>query len=350
MKYAGVIDCGTTNSRFSVVDECGDIIASGAAKIGVKDTAIHGTKEVLKKGLQALLEDTLSSAGIDVASLKFVMSSGMITSELGLMELPHLPAPVGLEDLAGQLVKLPRGADLDLGVDVYLIRGIKNRLDPERGASLSDAKLLDFMRGEETQMMGLLSLYGGGEFTTVVNLASHTKYIVIDPHDRVMGSVTTLSGQVYESLVTNSLISKSIVQGNRDDRIEDPVILHENMEKASAFAIEVVHDHGLLRSFLMPRFMDTLMWTDWRVRKRFLEACIIADDMKVVDAFPEFGFKVGKRVFLIGLEERCRLFESQFRNTAQGRDVETTIISSETDVRKLAIHGALAIAAKAGLW
>jgi len=49
MKYAGVIDCGTTNSRFSVVDECGDIIASGAAKIGVKDTAIHGTKEVLKK-------------------------------------------------------------------------------------------------------------------------------------------------------------------------------------------------------------------------------------------------------------------------------------------------------------
>jgi len=147
------------------------------------------------------------------------------------MELPHLPAPVGLEDLAGQLVKLPRGADLDLGVDVYLIRGIKNRLDPERGASLSDAKLLDFMRGEETQMMGLLSLYGGGEFTTVVNLASHTKYIVIDPHDRVMGSVTTLSGQVYESLVTNSLISKSIVQGNRDDRIEDPVILHENMEK-----------------------------------------------------------------------------------------------------------------------
>jgi len=181
MKYAGVIDCGTTNSRFSVVDECGDIIASGAAKIGVKDTAIHGTKEVLKKGLQALLEDTLSSAGIDVASLKFVMSSGMITSELGLMELPHLPAPVGLEDLAGQLVKLPRGADLDLGVDVYLIRGIKNRLDPERGASLSDAKLLDFMRGEETQMMGLLSLYGGASLQPVVNLASHTKYIVIDP-------------------------------------------------------------------------------------------------------------------------------------------------------------------------
>ncbi|GAB6277657.1 MAG: hypothetical protein SAMD01599839_21970 [Rectinema sp.] len=50
----------------------------------------------------------------------------------------------------------------------------------------------------------------------------------------------------------------------------------------------------------MPRFMDTLMWTDWRVRKRFLEACIVADDLKVLDAFPEFGFKVGDRVFLIG--------------------------------------------------
>lgn len=350
MKYAGVIDCGTTNSRFSVVDERGDIIASGAAKVGVKDTAIHGTKEVLKIGLKTLLEETLSSAGIDAASLKFVMSSGMITSELGLMELPHLPAPVGLEDLAGKLVKLPRGTDLDLGVDAYLVRGIKNRPDPEHGASLSDAKLLDFMRGEETQMMGLLSLYGGGEPTTVVNLASHTKYIAIDARDKVLGSVTTLSGQVYESLVNNSIVAKSIVPGNEDDRIEDPVILHENMEKASAFAVEAVHDHGLLRSFLMPRFMDTLMWTDWRVRKHFLEACIVADDMKVVGAFPEFGFEVGRRVFLIGLEERCRLFESQFRNTEQGRHAQMTIISSETDVRKLAIYGDLAIAAKARLW
>lgn len=349
MMYVGVIDCGTTNSRFSIVNERGEIIARGASKVGVKDSAVHGDKGVLKKGLKALLEQTFSSARIDKTNLKFIMSSGMITSELGLMELPHLPAPVGLWDLAGHLVKLPPSSDFDLGVETYLIRGIKNRIDPEPGAPLLDAKLLDFMRGEETQMMGLLALYGGGKPTTVVNLASHTKYIVIDAHDRVVGSVTTLSGQVYESLLSNSIIAKSIAPGNEDARVENPALLHENMEKAVEFAVEVVRDQGLLRSFLIPRFMDTLMCTDWRVRKRFLEACIVADDLKVLDAFPEFGFQVGERVFLIGPEERCRLFEALFRKTLQGKNAEVTIISNEEEVRKLAILGALSIASKAGL-
>ncbi|SLM17854.1 conserved hypothetical protein [uncultured spirochete] len=349
MKYVGIIDCGTTNSRFSIVDNRGKIIASVAAKIGVKDTASQRTKEPLKKGLRKLFEEALSASGIAASDLNLVMSSGMITSEIGLMELPHQPAPIGLDELAKGLVLLSGSSELGIGVDIYLVRGIKNRPDPPRGAPLSEAKNLDFMRGEETQMMGLISLYGGGVPTTAVNLSSHTKYIAIDAKDRILGSITTLSGQVYESLATDSVIAKSIVPAPRDDVVADSDLLRDSLEKASVFAAAAVHDHGLLRSFLMPRFMDTLMWTDWRVRKRFLEACIVADDLKVLDAFPEFGFKVGDRVFLIGLEERCRLFEAQFRHTAQGKNAKITVISNEEEIRKLAIHGALSIASKAGL-
>jgi 2-dehydro-3-deoxygalactonokinase len=349
MKCIGIIDCGTTNSRFSIVDARGQIIATVSAKIGVKDTAASGTREPLKKGLRDLFGKAVSASGITASDLKLIMSSGMITSEIGLMELPHQPAPIGLDELAEGLVLLPGSSELGMGVDIYLVRGIKNRPDPRRGAPLSDVKILDFMRGEETQMMGLISLYGGGVPTTVVNLSSHTKYIAIDGQDRILGSITTLSGQVYESLATDSVIAKSIVPGPEDEVIENPDLLRDNLEKASVFADEVVHDHGLLRSFLIPRFMDTLMWTDWRVRKRFLEACIVVDDLKVLDVFPEFGFEVGERVFLIGLEERCRLFETLFRKTPQGKDAEMTIISNEEEVRKLAVQGALSIASKAGL-
>lgn len=349
MKYAGIIDCGTTNSRFSIVDRGGKIIANVSTKVGVKDTASQGTKEPLKKGLRKLFEEALSAAGITVSDLELVMSSGMITSEIGLVEMPHQPAPIGLNELAKGLVLLPGSSELGIGVDIYLVRGIKNRPDPQRGAPLSDAKILDFMRGEETQMMGLISLYGGGVTTTAVNLSSHTKYIAMDAEDRILGSITTLSGQVYESLATDSVIAKSIVPASRDDVVDDPDLLRDNLEKASVFATEAVRDHGLLRSFLMPRFMDTLMWTDWRVRKRFLEACIIADDLNVLNAFPDFGFEIGERVFLIGLEERCRLFEAKFRQTTQGKNAEIIVISNEEDVRNLAIHGALSIAAKAGL-
>lgn len=349
MNYIGIIDCGTTNSRFSIVGEDGSTLANVSAKIGVKDTAACGSKEPLKHGLRKLFEDALAVSGLNRSRLKLVMSSGMITSELGLMELPHQSAPVGKSDLARSLYRLPGGSDLGIGVDIYLVRGIKNAPDPSRGAPVSAAKNLDFMRGEETQMMGLLAIYGGNRDATVVNLSSHTKYISIDDTDKILGSVTTLSGQVYESLSTDSIIAKSIVSGSRDAQIEDSNELMRNLHEAALFAAQAVRDHGLLRSFLMPRFMDTLMMTDWRVRKRFLEACIVADDLNALKAFPEFGFRVGKRVFLIGIEERCRLFEELFLLTPQGKDAEITIISGEEPVRSLAIHGALSIAREAGL-
>ncbi len=349
MNYIGIIDCGTTNSRFSIVADNGIIVANMATKIGVKDTAASGSKEPLKQGLRTLFEESLAVSGLERSKLKLVISSGMITSELGLMELPHQLAPVGVDDLAKNLFRLPDGSDLGIGVDIYLVRGIKNKPDPHRGAPISDVKNLDFMRGEETQMMGLLAMYGGGKPTTVVNLSSHTKFISIDDRDRILGSITTLSGQVYESLASDSIIAKSIVPSSRDDQIQDRETLNKRLHDVELFAVEAVRDHGLLRSFLMPRFMDTLMMTDWRIRRRFLEACIVADDLKVLGAYSEFGFEIGSRVFLIGSEERCRLFEALFKRTPQGREAKIVVISSQDDVRNLAIQGALLIVRRAGL-
>lgn len=349
MNYIGIIDCGTTNSRFSIVGEDGSNVANVSAKIGVKDTAACGSKEPLKRGLMKLFKDAVTVSGLDASRLKLVMSSGMITSELGLMELPHQVAPVGKCELAKSIYRLPGSSDLGIGVDIYLVRGIKNAPDPLRGSPISAAKNLDFMRGEETQMMGLLEIYGGGRAATAVNLSSHTKFISIDDKDKILGSLTTLSGQVYESLATDSIIAKSIVSGSRDAQIEESDELERSLHEAALFAAEAVHEHGLLRSFLMPRFMDTLMMTDWRVRKRFLEACIVADDLKILKAFPEFGFSVGERVFLIGIEERCRLFKELFLLTPQARDAEIVTISGEEAVRNLAIRGALSIARQAGL-
>ncbi len=348
MKYIGIIDCGTTNSRFSIVSEDGSTLSNISAKIGVKDTAASSSKEPLIRGLRHLFERALAEAGLNRYELTLVMSSGMITSELGLMELPHQLAPVAKKDLATSLYKLPGGSDLGIGIDMFLVRGIKNAADPVRGSPISAAKRLDFMRGEETQMIGLLEIYGGGTAATAVNLSSHTKYISIDERDRILGSVTTLSGQVYESLVTDSIIAKSVIAGSRDEVIEDEAELVRDLREAGLFAVEAVRDHGLLRSFLMPRFMDTLMFTDWRVRKRFLEACIVADDLNVLKAFPEFGFNVGERVFLIGIEERCTLFEELLRLTPEGKNLEIMVISGDEPVRNLAIKGALAIAREAG--
>lgn len=360
MKHIGVIDCGTTNSRLSIVAPDGAVRAQTCAKIGVKDTAIQGSNEPLKRGLASLFEQAAEKSGIDPRDISPVVSSGMITSELGLLEIPHLVAPAGIDDFASSLTRLEPSKGLAIPSDLYLIRGVKNKPNPPKGAPIASVRSLDFMRGEETQVMGLLAMEGAGAPTTVVNLSSHTKYISIDPDGRIRGAITTLSGQVYESLVQGTFIGKSIAEpaaaaaevaaaaaaGTAD---EATARLEGDLEEATHLASTLVNEVGLLRALLVPRFMDTLMTTDWRIRKRFVDACLVADDLRAQRLFPEYGFRKGERVYLIGLESRCEVFKSLFRETELGRGVAISIISDPEYVRRLAIEGALAICRKARL-
>ena len=46
--YFTIIDCGTTNSRVYVLNDKFKIIKRGTKKVGVRDIAISGSKDVLK--------------------------------------------------------------------------------------------------------------------------------------------------------------------------------------------------------------------------------------------------------------------------------------------------------------
>ena len=101
-----VIDCGTTTTRIYIVDESQQIIASGRKKVGVRDTSITGSRNVLRSGVTELFYDVLRQNEIPDEQVEFAIASGMITSEIGLIEIPHLIAPVGLRQLAEGIVKV----------------------------------------------------------------------------------------------------------------------------------------------------------------------------------------------------------------------------------------------------
>ncbi len=355
MGYIGIIDCGTTNSRLQVVDETGAVLARASAKIGVKDTAAQGSNRALREGLEGLYRTALASAGLEPGRVDFVISSGMITSELGILEIPHIPAPAGLPDLSRGLTRVEGKNRLAIEPELYLVRGVKNVPDPPPGSPVTAVRALDFMRGEETQIMGFLELYGGGVPTTVVNLSSHTKYISVDEEGRIRGSVTTLSGQVYESILKETFIGKSVSPpvagdgGQAMDSVRDSGAPAEELEAAMDLAADLVESAGFLRSLVVPRFLDTLMSTDWRTRKRFVESCLVADDLSAMNLFPEYGFPIGSRIVLVGLPERCGIFERLLRKSGRAGDARIETISDPGQVLRLAAVGALAIAREADL-
>ncbi len=122
------IDCGTTNSRVYGVDGKGTVLGRGSRKVGVRDTSITGSRAVLQAGLREAFDEALSNADIGLGKVRCILSNGMITSEIGLKELPHLEAPVSIESLAQHIEEVGDLGVFPPGIPVYFIRGIKNRI------------------------------------------------------------------------------------------------------------------------------------------------------------------------------------------------------------------------------
>jgi 2-dehydro-3-deoxygalactonokinase len=333
------MDCGTTHSRVYVVDENGTVLGQGIRKVGVRDSAITGNSDLLRAGIKEAFEDALITAGLEGRDVSLSVAAGMITSELGLREVPHLNAPAGVRDLAGNLVRVDDENLLPFDIPAYLIPGVKNGL--VNGAPRpEDVNLLDFMRGEETQVVGTLLKFPAEKGLTVVVLSSHTKFISIDREGLIRGSVTTLSGQLYEAIKNETFIGKSI-EGDPDDASAEFWD-----EQVIANAAACVESAGFLRSLMMGRFFDVLMKTRWYERKLFVEASIAAEDMRALDHFGALGFDLDAPVILVGPEVRCRIYRSMMRSRLVGG---SSVVHEPDEIDQLNIQGSLAILKEAGI-
>jgi len=336
--HFATIDCGTTNSRVYVLDGSLRVVAKGVKKVGVRDTAISGSRRALREGLRDLLQATVREAGLCERDLACAVTSGMITSEIGLLEIPHLWAPAGIDDLAAQVRRVRDPEVLPVDVELVFIPGIKNRYPAD--ASYREIRRVDFMRGEETQIAGLLSLAGmSAPPLTAVVLSSHTKYIPVTADGRIAGSLTTLSGQVFEAIRQGTSIGKSIEAPETWATALDTAVVDT--------AYDAVIHAGLLRALLMPRFLEVLLGVPASARRLFLDAAIGAEDLQALREFPLLGFAGDTPFVLIGRATRCAIFRyllTRYVGLAQ----EIREVSDADDVDRLSILGAVAVAHRAG--
>jgi len=339
--YLATVDCGTTHSRVYIIDEHARIIGKARRKVGVRDTAISGNNETLKSGLKDTFYEALENTHLQLENIRFAISSGMITSEIGVLEIPHLTAPVKLDALAHNMKKVRDTAIFPVDIPVYFIPGIKNRCESQT-ISIQDVGRLDFMRGEETQVAGLLSSHDIRLPTTVVVLSSHTKFIPIDKNKNILGSITTLSGQIYEAILKETSIGKSV---QKNDIVEKKSYFDPKIIDAAYYW---VMKSGFSRSLLMPRFLDVLLDTKWYERRLFVEAVIAAEDTRVISQFDELDFPVETSFVLIGDKERCAIYEHLLRNK-QDLKQDIFAITDPEAIDRLSIDGAIYLAKSAGL-
>src|SRR6218665_738924 len=93
------IDAGTTNTR-STLWRNGIPSCQAERPVGVRDTAVTGDKSALQNGVRESIAEVLQQGRAGAGAAGAWLGSGMITSNVGLFELAHLPVPAGLKELA----------------------------------------------------------------------------------------------------------------------------------------------------------------------------------------------------------------------------------------------------------
>lgn len=191
------VDSGTTSTRAWVVD-AGRVLAAASTRGGAKDVATGQHRFELLNSVRSVCEGALDDSGRSWEEVRAVIAFGMITSELGLEEVSHLVAPADRR----ALVEAMRRVDEALPAPVYLVPGVRSD-----GADLAET---DFMRGEETEVVGLLSLGSVEPPLLYVSTGSHTKFIGVDALGRIDWSMTTLSGELLWALHRETILSELV--------------------------------------------------------------------------------------------------------------------------------------------
>jgi 2-dehydro-3-deoxygalactonokinase len=278
------VDAGTTNTRVWLT--AGDhVIARAQTGVGVRDTARDGSSARLRGALRELINqvrDDSRHRGF-AESPDCVIAAGMFTSPLGLAEVPHVPAPADLNDLAAatRRYSFPDITDLP----ILLIPGVRSG---PRECELETVGATDVMRGEETLCVGLAAIGLLKPRGTLLNLGSHWKVIRFDQDARIASSVTSMSGELIYVTQTQTILAGSVPQSR-------PTALYPTWLEAG---MREQRRSGLARALFCVRLLEQGSDGSAEQRLSFLIGAYLASD---IDAMVSRGLiNPGSAVVIAG--------------------------------------------------
>ncbi|GBQ47556.1 2-dehydro-3-deoxygalactonokinase (plasmid) [Komagataeibacter sucrofermentans] len=174
------LDWGTSSLRAWLMDAQGRILHAHYARQGILNLPDGGFAQVLSDiRTQWWLADTVP-----------MLACGMVGSINGWRDVPYLPAPAALFQLADGLGVQPTAHG-----PLHIVPGV-----------VKDGPLPDVMRGEETQIVGMMGTDGGGH-RSVVLPGTHSKWAKVEGHT-ITEFCTFMTGELFAVLMQHSILGR----------------------------------------------------------------------------------------------------------------------------------------------
>ncbi len=316
-----VIDSGTTSSRVRLYD--GErVVGSAVRPAGAKDVAIRGDASVVTDALRDCIAELLEAHSCALDEIDAIVASGMITSGVGLLEIPHREAPAGLDDIASALVArtFPDVADRP----IYFIPGVKTGFGTD-----SDIAEKDMMRGEEAEIFGYLE--GGepdpeGGDLLFMHYGSHHKCILLR-QGRIEGCRTSITGELMMTIMQQTILKSSLQSLSEFE--PDEAWVRKGLETAE--------QAGFGRALFSVRVAETMEAAGKRRATSFYLGALLSLDFALLR---EMITPRTSRLVLYGKS----LYPSVFEPIAKERYPELDVVAvSEEESDRLSARGAMRI-------
>ena len=263
------VDCGTTNMRCRLYQEH-EVVCEARRKVGTRNTAFDGHNGKLKEGLRECVEEILQKANLRPDQVEAIVSSGTLSSDVGIYRVPHIALPVGIQKSAAyaKMVTLPEITS----IPILFIPGEKSL--PEEGETddVRIVELVDSMSGEECEMYGLREVMGlEGPFAMTLP-GSYNKSFEVDADGVIRSMYTGMCGEFIAAMSEHTLLRHSL---------SDPVLQTLLPEKL-IFGYEYAKTHGISPSIIKTR--NVQLWHNWTRDEaaNFFVGAILADDIRNV--------------------------------------------------------------------
>ncbi|MGY3727339.1 MULTISPECIES: 2-dehydro-3-deoxygalactonokinase [Cobetia] len=192
------VDWGSSNLRAWALDDQDRIIAQASSARGMLGLASDEFEDVLRVVINDWLpEDSNSSMP--------VLICGMAGARQGWVEAAYLPVPgeqaPAIDVLSGLAEQLTHVATRDRRIAVTIVPGL-----------CQHQPAFDVMRGEETQLAGLVAAQPG--YSGAVCLpGTHAKWAQLE-NGSITGFTTFMSGELYKLLSQDSVLKHSVAGGD----------------------------------------------------------------------------------------------------------------------------------------
>lgn len=260
------IDGGTTNTRIALTDGK-NILYTVKKNIGAKNTAISKTNKPLLDAVSSGINEVLRSTNTCKDKIDAIVLSGMIGSDMGLLNVPHVSAPAGIEELR-KGIKKQTFSEIP-GIPFTFIPGVKNN---SSDYSMENINHIDIMRGEETELFGIFELENITKPSTVILPGSHNKIIFTNSDLKITGCFTTLSGEMVQSIAENTILSTQL-SGKFTKEIDADYL---------EYGFNSVEKYGLSSTLFKIRIMGGFIGSSPKEMYSFLIGAVIHDDIKLI--------------------------------------------------------------------